>query len=140
MPEPRRRNDIESYIKFIYSIDENAYTGWKMYDGHIDSVRDLIAAILVRMKSKLASNSSDDEDEVRSYLSVMDEAVKWCPDRQIAELNVLYSALYGTKESLGSLQSFIRNQIAALKGYIFETAVTPGTGTQNVACAEPLEA
>ena len=116
--------DIESYIKFIYNIDPDAFKGWKMYDQYIEHTKDLIEAIFVKME-KL------EDADLKAYVPEISEAMKWCPDRQIATLTMVYSALY-SKKPANTLESFVENEIAVLKEYIFDMLVTPGNGTQNV--------
>ena len=95
-----------------------------MYEQYIEQTKDLIEAIFVKME-KL------EDADLKAYVPEISEAMKYCPDRQIATLTMVYSALYSTKP-VNTLESFVENEIAVLKEYIFDMVVTPGKGTQGV--------
>ena len=115
--------DMASYIKTVYDIDSDAFKGWKMYRRSIPTTKNLIEAIFMKLK--------DSAFDAEAYVPEICEAIKYCPDRQIACLNMVYSILHG-KKNVGSFEYFIENEIATLKNYIFDMVVTPGAGTQNV--------
>ncbi|KAL0265929.1 UNVERIFIED_CONTAM: hypothetical protein PYX00_011646 [Menopon gallinae] len=115
--------DMESYTKFIYSIDIEAFKGWRMYEESVPVTRDLVEAVV----SKLVESRVDAE----AYVSEVCEALLYCPDRQMATLNMVYGALYA-KRDVGSFECFVENEIATLKRHILDIVVTPGSGTQNV--------
>ena len=83
--------DMESYIKTIYGMDLDAFKGWKMYQESIPATKDLLEAIIVKLR--------DSAFDAEAYVPVMSEALEWCPDRQIACLNMIYSALYSKKDT-----------------------------------------
>ena len=78
--------DMESYIKTIYGMDPDAFKGWKMYQESITTTKDLIEAIFVKLK--------DNAFDAEAYVPEICEAIKYCPDRQIACLNMVYSTLH----------------------------------------------
>ena len=121
--EAKDERDMESYIKTIYGMDPDAFKGWNMYEKSISATKDLIEAIFVKLK--------DNAFDAEAYVPEICEAIEYCPDRQIACLNMVYSALY-SKKNTASFEYFTENEIATLKNYIFDMVVTPGTGTQNV--------
>ena len=105
-------------------MNPDAFKGWKMYKRYIEHTKDLIEAVFVKME-KLK------DDDLAAYIPVISKAMKKCPDRQMATLMMIYSALYSTKPII-TLKSFIENEIAVLKEYIFDMVVTPGERTQGV--------
>ena len=78
--------DMASYIKTVYDIDSDAFKGWKMYQESITTTKDLIEAIFMKLK--------DSAFDAEAYVPEICEAIKYCPDRQIACLNMVYSTLY----------------------------------------------
>ncbi|KAL0265799.1 UNVERIFIED_CONTAM: hypothetical protein PYX00_011514 [Menopon gallinae] len=115
--------DMESYIKFIYSTDREAFKGWRMYDSSVPATRDLVEAVML----KLGESRVDSE----AYVPELCEALLYCTDRQMATLNMVYGALYAKRDAR-SFEYFVENEIATLKRYILDIVVTPGLGTQNV--------
>ena len=123
---------IEGYIRVLYGLGRSAFNLWPMYPESVESTKDLIEAIFRRMEDNIKAKSRGAEDEAKSYLAEMSEATKWCPDRQMAAFNMIYSALYFKTDVTDSFESFVKNEIASAKNYIFEMTVTPPNGTQNV--------
>ncbi|KAL0265932.1 UNVERIFIED_CONTAM: hypothetical protein PYX00_011649 [Menopon gallinae] len=115
--------DMESYIKTLWGTDKEAFKGWRMYDSSVPATRDLVEAVVL----KLGESRVDAE----VYVPELCEALLYCPDRQMAELNMMYGALYAKRDAK-LFEYFVENEIATLKRYILDIVVTPGTGTQNV--------
>ncbi|KAL0265939.1 UNVERIFIED_CONTAM: hypothetical protein PYX00_011656 [Menopon gallinae] len=115
--------DMESYIKFIYSTDKEAFKGWRVYDSSVPATRDLVEAVLVSLQDRPV--------DAEAYVPELCEALLYCTDRQMATLNMVYGALYAKRDA-GSFEYFVENEIATLKRYILDIVVTPGLGTQNV--------
>ncbi|KAL0265727.1 UNVERIFIED_CONTAM: hypothetical protein PYX00_011442 [Menopon gallinae] len=103
--------------------DREAFKGWKMYDSSVPATRDRVEAVVL----KLGESRVDAE----AYVSDLYEALLYCPDRQMATLNMVYGALYAKRDAR-SFEYFVENEIATLKRYILDIVVTPGSGTQNV--------
>ncbi|KAL0265728.1 UNVERIFIED_CONTAM: hypothetical protein PYX00_011443 [Menopon gallinae] len=115
--------DMESYIKTLWGTDREAFKGWRMYEESIPATRDLVEAVLVSLQGRLV--------DAEAYVPELCEALLYCPDRQMAALNMVYGALYAKRDA-GSFEYFVENEIATLKRYILDIVVTPGLGTQNV--------
>ncbi|KAL0265720.1 UNVERIFIED_CONTAM: hypothetical protein PYX00_011434 [Menopon gallinae] len=115
--------DMESYIKTLWGTDREAFKGWRMYDSSVQETRDLVEAVV----SKLGESRADAE----AYVPELCEALLYCPDRQMATLNMVYGALYAKRDAR-SFEYFVENEIATLKRYILDIVVTPGSGTENV--------
>ncbi|KAL0265930.1 UNVERIFIED_CONTAM: hypothetical protein PYX00_011647 [Menopon gallinae] len=94
-----------------------------MYKESVQATRDLVEAVVL----KLGESRVDAEE----YVPELCEALLYCPDRQMATLNMMYSALYAKRDAK-LFEYFVENEIATLKRYILDIMVTPGTGTQNV--------
>ncbi|KAL0265820.1 UNVERIFIED_CONTAM: hypothetical protein PYX00_011535 [Menopon gallinae] len=115
--------NMEIYIKTLWGIDREAFKGWRMYEASVPATRDLVEAVLVSLQDRPV--------DAEAYVPELCEALLYCPDRQMAELNMVYSALYAKRDA-GSFEYFVENEIATLKRYILDIVVTPGEGTQNV--------
>ena len=119
------RRDMASYIKTMYDIDPDAFTGWKMYTESVPGTKDLIEAVFVSLR--------DRPEDAQAYVPEMCEAITYCPDRQIATLSMLHGALHSRRDT-ASFEYFVENEIAVLKNYIFEMVVTPGKGHRTCMC------
>ncbi|KAL0265729.1 UNVERIFIED_CONTAM: hypothetical protein PYX00_011444 [Menopon gallinae] len=115
--------DMESYIKTLWGTDKEAFKGWRMYDSSVQATRDLVEAVVLKLRKSRV--------DAEAYVPELCEALLYCPDRQMATLNMMYSALYAKRDA-GSFEYFVENEIATLKRYILDIVVTPGLGTQNV--------
>ncbi|KAL0265735.1 UNVERIFIED_CONTAM: hypothetical protein PYX00_011450 [Menopon gallinae] len=94
-----------------------------MYDSSVLATRDLVEAVVLKL--------GDSRVDAEAYVPELCETLLYCPDRQMATLNMVYGALYA-KRDMGSFEYFVENEIATLKRYILDIVVTPGLGTQNV--------
>ncbi|KAL0265940.1 UNVERIFIED_CONTAM: hypothetical protein PYX00_011657 [Menopon gallinae] len=115
--------DMESYIKTLWGIDKEAFRGWRMYKESVPATRDLVEAVVLKLRKSRV--------DAEAYVPELCEALLYCPDRQMATLNMVYGALYAKRDA-GSFEYFVENEIATLKRYILDIVVTPGLGTQNV--------
>ncbi|KAL0265726.1 UNVERIFIED_CONTAM: hypothetical protein PYX00_011441 [Menopon gallinae] len=115
--------DLESYIKTLWGTDKEAFKGWRMYDSSVPATRDLVEAVLVSLQDRPV--------DAEAYVPELCEALLYCPDRQMATLNMVYGALYAKRDAR-SFECFVENEIATLKRHILDIVVTPGSGTQNV--------
>ena len=126
------KKTIENYIKVLYKVEDNTFGIWEMYEELVETTKDMLEAIFLKMAEKVDSRIEDEINDVKSYLSVISEGVKYCPDGQISRFSMIYSALYSRSEFVNSIEDFVKQRIAFLKNYIFGMTVTPGTDTQNV--------
>ena len=126
------KKTIENYIKVLYKVEDNTFGIWEMYEELVETTKDMLEAIFLKMAEKVDSRIVNEINDVRSYLSVISEGVKYCPDGQISRFSMIYSALYSRSEFVNSIEDFVKQRIAFLKNYIFGITVTPGTNTQNV--------
>ena len=118
--------DLQEYIQKLFN-PEISYSKWPMIEQYIPLTIDLLGNILEYIDEKIENNEIV---SINFSLSDIAEGVRYCPDRQMAELKRAYSMIAGNTDS--ELESFIKNIIATVKERIFDLAITPSISKQNV--------
>lgn len=113
---------MERYLRCIYGPD------WLCRAQNIpaEQLRNLVEAIFLKMVESLSA------DDIIAYLSEIINAIRFCTDRQIATLDMVYSIVYSKRYVEGLFESVVRGEIAAIKELMFKMAVTRGLSMQNV--------
>ena len=118
---------ITKYVNEIYGPNKDITTGWGVRPKSLESFKDLIMAIFMKMKSKL-----DHGHDITEYLHKIIKATELPPYGQMASLNVLYVDLCQEDYTESTLEDFVRNQIMEMQSQVFETVVIRRKEGQNV--------
>ena len=123
------KEDMKDLLDYIYNLfhPESEYSRWPMIDQFIPMTLNFLGNILEHLNTKL---DSKDLNSIAFCLGDIAEGVRFCPDRQMAELKRAYSLISGNTET--ELDSFIYQIIETVKERIFDLAVTPTLSGQNV--------